>query len=55
VIGHLERSKEAFGSSFGRDGHINIEEDSFDWTLEVLVPFLRNKSDGRATSPPTIP
>ena len=36
---------------YGRDGRKNFRGGSSDWKSEVLVPFLRVKSDQRATNP----
>ena len=35
-------------------GRINLIWGSFDLKLQVIVPFLRVKSDQRATSPPPL-
>jgi hypothetical protein len=40
------------GTSYRRGRRINFKEGTFNWKSRVLVPFLRSKSDQRATNPP---
>ena len=36
---------------YEKDGCINFARGSFDWISEILVPFLRGKTDSRTASP----